>query len=297
MSSRSAGRSVIICCAVTGSGDTTKKSSAVPITPAQIAQSAIDAAKAGAAIVHLHVRDPETGAPSMKLEYYKEATERIRSSGIDVILNLTTGAGARFVPGSSIAREAGPGTTLVGPDERVSHVLSLKPEICSLDIGSMNMGEHAFINTPPHLRAMAKAVNALGVTPELEVFEAGHVMLARSMIERGDLQLPSLFQICLGVPWGQPASSDAMIYMQTLLPKDSNWFSFGVGQWQFPMVAQSVLLGGHVRVGLEDNLYIERGTLAPDNASLVEKAAKIIRLLGCDVAEPTEARVMLGLRN
>jgi uncharacterized protein (DUF849 family) len=286
---------VILCCAVTGSGDTTGKSPAVPITPKQIANSAIEAAQAGAAIVHLHVRDRESGAPSMEMSLYRETVDLIRASGVDVIVNLTTGAGARFIPDPDAPSRAGPGTTLTTPARRVEHVLALRPEICSLDIGSMNMGAHAFINTPGHLAEMASAIVQAGVTPELEVFEAGHVMLARAMIERGQLPKPSLFQLCLGVSWGQPATTEAMLYMRNLLPQEATWFAFGVGAQQFPMVAQAVLLGGHVRVGLEDNLHLERGVLAPSNAALVRKAAEIVRSLGRSLASPAQTRSILRL--
>jgi uncharacterized protein (DUF849 family) len=286
---------VIICCAVTGSSDTVSKNPAVPVSPREIAESAVNAARAGAAIVHLHVRDPESGKPSMNPALYAETVERIRASGVDVILNLTTGAGARFVPGTDDPSRGGPGTTFVRPALRTAHIAALRPEICSLDMGSMNMGEHVFVNTPGHLSQMAKVISDTGATPELEVFEAGHVMLAEAMIERGELKRPALFQICLGVRWGQPATPDALSYMQRLLPPGSNWFAFGVGAQQFPMVALAALLGGHVRVGLEDNLFLERGRLAPSNAALVEKAATIVRLLGRNIATPAEARSILGL--
>lgn len=289
-------RKVIITCAVTGSADTPRKNPAVPVTPKQIAESAIGAARAGAAIVHIHVRDLETTGPSMDRALYRETVERIRDSGVDVIINLTTGAGGRFVPGERDPQQPGPGTTLRPPEERVAHVLELKPEICSLDVGTMNSGEQVFMNTAGHLRTMARAIRDAGVTPEMEVFDSGHVRLARRMIEDGDIRPPGLFQICLGIAWGQPATPAAMAYMRELLPRDSNWFAFGISRQQMPMAAQAVLLGGNVRVGLEDNIYLEAGVLAPSNAALVEKAAKIIRLLGEDVATPTEARRQLGLR-
>ena len=288
-------RRVMICCAVTGSADTPRKNPAVPVTPEAIARSAIDAAKAGAAVVHIHVRNPETGKPSMELAHYREVVERIRDSGVEVIINLTTGAGGRFQPGADDPREPGPGTTLSRPADRVRHIQALRPDICSLDMGSMNMGEMIFANTPGHLAEMAAAALAVGVVPELEVFEAGHVLLAKSMLEKKQLLPPALFQICLGVSWGQPATSDAMSYMQRLLPAGATWFAFGVGPRQFPMVGQAVLLGGNVRVGLEDNLYLSRGKLAPSNAALVERAVQIIQLLGEEVASAAEARELIGL--
>jgi uncharacterized protein (DUF849 family) len=288
-------RKVMISCAVTGSADTPSRNPAVPVTPHQIAQSALDAAKAGAAIVHIHVRDPQTARPSMQLELYREVVDRIRESGSDVILNLTTGPGARFVPDEKDPQKPGPGTTLRLPAERVHHVLELKPEICSLDMGSFNMGPHVFINTPTHLRAMAAAIREVGVLPELEVFETGHLLLAKRMIEDGHIQPPGMFQICLGVAWGQPATPEAMRYMRALLPERSPWFAFGISLHQFPMVAQAVLLGGNPRVGLEDNIYLEKGKLASSNAALVEKAVKIVELLGDGVASPAEARELLGI--
>jgi len=289
-------RRVMICCAVTGSADTSRKNPAVPVTPEAIARSAVDAARAGAAIVHIHVRDPETTRPSMALAHYSEVVDRIRGSGVDVVVNLTTGAGGRFEPGADDPRQPGPGTSLSRPAERVRHIEALRPEVCSLDMGSMNMGDMIFANTPRHLAEMAAAITRAGVKPELEVFEAGHVRLATAMIDKGLLPRPALFQICLGVSWGQPATTEAMSYMRGLLPAESTWFAFGVGPQQFPMVAQAVLLGGHARVGLEDNLYLSRGVLAPDNAALVRRAAEIVRLLGEEVATPAEARAMLGLR-
>jgi uncharacterized protein (DUF849 family) len=286
----------MIACAVTGSADTPGKNPAVPVTPAQIAQSAIDAAKAGAAIVHIHVRDPQTTKPSMDMAHYRETVQRIRDSGTDVVINLTTGPGARFAPGAEDPLKVGPGTNLKTAAERVQHVVELKPEICSLDMGSMNMGQYVFVNTPTILENMAVAIREAGIVPELEVFETGHLLLAKRMIETGHIKGPGMFQICLGISWGQPATSEAMTYMRNLLPKDSPWFAFGISLHQFPMAAQAVLLGGHIRVGLEDNIYLGRGQLAPSNAALVEKAGKIVAILGDHVATPAEARQMLGTR-
>jgi len=286
---------VVITCAVTGSIHTPTMSDALPITPEQIATQAIDAAKAGAAIVHIHVRDLKTTLASMDGALYAESVDRIRQSGTDVVINLTTGPGGRFHPDAADPMKPGPGTTLRTPRQRVQHVLDLRPEICSLDMGSMNMGANVFVNTPPILEAMATDIRDAGVTPELEVFETGHLLLAKRMIETGHIRQPGMFQICLGIAWGQPATPEAMSYMRNLLPAGSPWFAFGISLHQFPMAAQAVLLGGHVRVGLEDNLYLERGKLAPSNAALVEKAGTIIALLGSSVATPAEARHMLGL--
>ena len=289
-------RKVIISCAVTGSADSPGKNLAVPVTPAEIAQSCIDAAKAGAAVVHIHVRDPKTTKPSMDGALYREVVERIRASGTDVLINLTTGPGARFEHDPDDPTKAGPASTLRGPQERVRHVVELRPDICSLDMGSLNMGSRVFINTPDHLQTMAVAIREAGVLPELEVFETGHLLLAKKMIETGHIKTPGMFQICLGIAWGQPATSEAMMYMRNLLPAGSPWFAFGISLYQFPMVAQAVLLGGHVRVGLEDNLYLEKGKLAPSNAALVEKAGRIVVELGNTIATPAEARAILGLQ-
>ena len=232
----------------------------------------------------------------MDVAHYREVVQRIRDSGADVVINLTTGPGARFAPGAEDPMKHGPGTNLKTAAERVQHVVELKPEICSLDMGSMNMGAHVFINTPSILENMAVAIKEAGIVPELEVFETGHLLLAKRMIETGHIKGPGLFQICLGISWGQPATTEAMTYMRNLLPKDSPWFAFGISLHQFPMAAQAVLLGGHIRVGLEDNIYLGRGQLAPSNAALVEKAARIVEVLGDHVATPAEARKMIGTR-
>jgi len=288
-------RKVIISCAVTGSADTPGRNPAVPVTPEQIANSAIDAAKAGAAIVHIHVRDPKTTKPSMDRGLYREVVERIRASDVDVLINLTTGPGARFTHDESDPSKPGAESVLKSPEERVRHVIELKPDICSLDMGSLNMGDRVFVNTPKHLQTMAVAIKDAGVMPELEVFETGHLLLAKHFIENSYVKPPGIFQICLGISWGQPATTEAMAYMRSLLPPDSPWFAFGISLHQFPMVAQTILLGGHPRVGLEDNIYLERGKLAPSNAALVEKAAKIIEVLGDCVATADDARQILGL--
>ena len=288
-------RKVMIACAVTGSADTPSRNAAVPVTPEQIATSCLDAAKAGASIVHIHVRDPKTTKPSMDKALYKEAVERIREKNSDVIINLTTGPGARFFHDDKDPSKPSADSVLRGPAERVQHVMELKPEICSLDMGSLNMGDRVFINTPTHLKAMALAIKDAGVTPELEVFETGHLLLAKKFLEDGLVKGPGLFQICLGISWGQPATPEAMTYMRNLLPKECTWFAFGISLWQFPMVAQAVLLGGHPRVGLEDNIYLEKGKLAPSNAALVEKAGKIIQILGDEIATSADARKMLGI--
>jgi uncharacterized protein (DUF849 family) len=289
------GRDVIISCALTGAADTVGKHPAIPVTPEQIATSAIDAAKAGAAIVHIHVRDPATGKPSRELAHYKEVVERIRGSAVDVIINLTTGPGANYIPSADNPAVGGPGTTLSRPEDRVRHIQELRPEICTLDIATLTMSERTFINTPAHLRVMAHLIREAGVLPELEVFDTGHIRLARRLIEEGALATPPMLQLCLGIPYGAPATPEAMIMMRDMLPQPCVWAAFGISMHQFPMVAQATILGGHVRVGLEDNLYLERGVFAPSNAALVERAATIITALGDRPATVAKARDILGL--
>ena len=286
---------VILTCAVTGGDDTAGRFAAVPVTPKDIATAAIESCKAGAAIAHIHVRDPETGKPSMGLHLYREVVDRIRDSGSDIIINLTTGPGARFVPSNVEANQADQGSNLRPPAERVHHILELRPEICSLDMGTLNFGKGALINVPAHVESIASAIREAGVKPELEVFDSGHIAFALDMIRRGLLDPQPLFQMVTGVPWGAPATTEILAAMKSLLPSDAKWAAFGIGRSQFPMLAQALLLGGHVRVGLEDNLYIAKGELAPDNASLVRKAAQIVDLLGTRLATPAEARSILGL--
>jgi uncharacterized protein (DUF849 family) len=286
---------VIISCAVTGSGDTTGASPYVPITPKQIADDALAAHAAGAAIVHLHVRDPATGAPSRDIVLYREVVKRIRDAGTSVIINLTTGIGARFAP-DEIDPNHNASNGMASPEDRMNHVLELKPDICSLDVATMNFGKHAFINVQDHIERISKAVRAAGVKPELEVFDLGHMALANHLYNQGLFEDPPFFQFCLGVPWGAPASPESMFSMKSILPKGANWSAFGVGAKQFPMVALAVVNGGHVRVGLEDNLYMSKGVLATGNAQLVERAARIVREIGADVASPADTRKILGLR-
>lgn len=288
-------RKTILTCAVTGGDDVASRFPAIPVTPKQIAEAAIDACKAGAAIAHIHVRNPETGKPSMELELYREVVERIRDSGSPVVINLTTGPGARFIPADEGVNQAATGSNLRGPAERVRHITELKPEICTLDMGTLNFGKGALINVPQHVAAIGAEIKASGVKPELEVFDTGHVALALDMIDKGLLEPAPLFQAVLGVPWGAPATTETMALFKALIPHGSQWAAFGVGRHEFPMVAQAAILGGHVRVGLEDNLYLERGRPAVSNAELVERAVTILGLLGHDIASPDEARAILGL--
>ena len=285
----------IVTCAVTGSITRPEQHPGLPITPAQIADAAIDAAKAGAAIAHIHVRDPKTGAPSMALELYRQVVDRIRSSDTDLIVNLTTGPGGRFIPGEEDPKVAAQGSNLMRPEKRVEHVLALRPEICSLDLNTMWFGSSAVINTPRNVAIMAEAIRGAGVKPELEVFDSGDLQLANQLLEGGVLQRPPLFQVVLGIRNGFPATPETLLYARSLLPADAQWAAMGTGRMEFPIVAQACLLGGHVRVGLEDNLYLSKGELAPSNAALVERAVTLVDLLGGSIATPAEARAILGL--
>lgn len=286
---------VFITCALTGAGDTAGLSPHVPVSPRQIAASGLEAAEAGAAILHIHVREPETGKASRNLAYYREVVERIRDANPDVILNLTGGMGGDLVLGATDPLAFRDGTDLVGPEERVEHILELKPEICSVDCGSMNFDDLIYLTTPTYLRRIGALIREAGVKPELEVFDTGHVRLARQLIDEGSLEEPALFQLCLGIKWGAEASTDGMKALRDMLPSDARWAAFGLGRQQMPMVAQAVIMGGNVRVGLEDNLYLSKGKPAT-NAQLVARAVEIVELLGAGVMGPKDTRAMLGLR-
>ena len=287
---------VFVTCAVTGSGDSVRKSPHVPVTPAEIAGAALEAHAAGAAIVHIHVRDPASGAPSRDPALYAQVVERIRATSAEVILNLTGGMGGDLMFGPDAAPlRFGKGTDFVGPRERVAHILELRPEIGSLDCGSLNFDESLYGTTPRYLRAIAAEYRAREVRPEIEVFELGHIELARQLISEGLITPPALFQLCLGIKYGAPATAQAMLAMRDALPPGVLWSAFGVGRLQMPMVAQAVLLGGNVRVGLEDNLYLEKGVPAT-NAQLVERAVRIVELLGARVLSAAETRARLNLR-
>jgi uncharacterized protein (DUF849 family) len=288
-------RPIIITCAVTGGAPLTGKHPAIPVTPAQIATACIDAGKAGAAIAHIHVRDPQTGQSSAELSLYREVVDRIADSGSDIIINLTTGEGGILPLDTSPAdRFSRPTPSLMAPRARVAHIEALRPEVCTLDMGTMNFGDNLFFNTPRDIAGIAAGIKRAGTVPELEVFDTGHLRLALSMMDRDDIPQKALFQFCLGVPWGAPASAEAMLMLRNMLPAGAIWAAFGIGAAQFPMVMQSALLGGHVRVGLEDNFFLSRGVLAPDNAALVEKAVRIIELLGETVATPAQARAIIN---
>lgn len=288
-------RPVIISCALTGGGDTAGISPHVPVTPEQIANEALAARAAGAAIVHIHVRNPETGKPSRDPALYREVVQRIRASGSDVLINLTTGAGGRYVPDAAEPNRNAISGGLATPEQRMEHVLELRPDICSLDVGTVNFGSYAFLNLPAEVERMARAIREAGVKPELEVFDLGHAAFARHLHERGLFADPPWFQFCLGVPWGAPATTDVMQTFKQMMPAGAVWSAFGIARHQFPMVAQAVLLGGHVRVGLEDNLYIAPKQLSPGNAPLVQRAARLIRELDAEVATPAQARELLKI--
>jgi uncharacterized protein (DUF849 family) len=286
---------VIITCAITGNLTKPEQSPYLPITPQQIAESALEAAEVGASIAHIHVRDPETGRPSMAIDLYRDVMDRIRARNPGLIINLTTGPGGRFVPSEDDPKIAGPGTTLMAPERRVEHVEILRPDICTLDLNTMNSGGEVVINTPRNVRKMAARIRAAKVMPEIELFDSGDCHLARDLIAEGVLQGPGLYSLVLGVKYGFNASPETMMYGRDLLPPGAIWTGFGIGRSEFPMVAQSWLLGGHVRVGMEDNLYLSKGVLAKTNAELVIHAADILRSLGGVIASPAEARGILGL--
>ncbi len=291
-------REVFITCAVTGSGSTQDRSPHVPRSPAEIAASAIDAAKAGAAVVHCHVRDPDTGAPSRDLAYYREVTDRIRDAEVDVVLNLTAGMGGDMVFGSASAPLPlnVDGTDMVGASERVAHIAECLPEICTLDCGTMNFAEADYVmtNTPGTLRAMGGMMTKLGVKPEIEAFDTGHLWFAKELVKEGVLDGPALVQLCMGVPWGAPDDMNTFMAMVNNVPHDWTWSAFSLGRHQMPFVAASVLAGGNVRVGLEDNLMLGKGVLAT-NAQLVERAVTIIESMGALVIGPEAVRLRLGL--
>jgi uncharacterized protein (DUF849 family) len=287
---------VMITCAVTGAGDTADKSPHVPVTPQQIALSAIEAARAGATTVHLHVRDPATGLNARAPELYREAVNRIRDSGVDVVLNITAGMGGILHRPFEDPNQDGPRSDLVASEERFCHIVELLPEICTIDCGTMNFGtENVVVNRPRDLAWMARKAQELGVKPELECFDMGQVGHALDLIKAGLIQSPPLFQFVLGAAGGAPASTESMIALRNMLPAGAHWAAFGISRHAFPMVAQAALLGGWVRTGLEDNLYLRRGQLAT-NAQLVEKTVQILDSLDFQPMKPATARSLLGLR-
>ena len=291
-------QNVFITCAITGSGDTTKKSDKVPITPAEIAAAAIDAAKAGAAVVHCHVRDPNTGAPSRNPALFREVTDRIRSADIDMVLNLTAGMGGDLVLGgveTPLPPQAD-GTDMAGATERLAHIADCLPEICTLDCGTMNFGHGDYImtNSPAMLREMATQMKSLGVKPEIEAFDTGHLWFAKQLVEDGIIEGPALVQLCMGIAWGAPDDLNTFMAMVNNVPKDWVFSAFSIGRNAAAYPAAAILAGGNIRVGLEDNIYLSRGVFAT-NAQLVERAAIIATTMGATLIGPDAVRQKLGL--
>lgn len=289
---------VFVTCAVTGVGATTQRSELVPVTPAQIADAALEAARAGAAIVHLHVRNPDTGGPSRDPALYREVVERIRSSGTDVVINLTAGMGGDLVLGGveTPLPPSPDGTDMAGATERLAHVAELRPEICTLDCGTMNFseGDYVMTNTPSMLREMARQVRSLGVRPEIEVFDTGHLVFAKQLLAEGLVDDPMLIQLCMGIPYGAPDDPGTLLAMVNQLPPGCVFSAFSIGRMQLPYVAMAALAGGNVRVGLEDNIWLDRGVKAT-NGALVERAVTILEAMNARVLSPAEVRERLRL--
>jgi uncharacterized protein (DUF849 family) len=286
---------VIITCAVTGNLTTPEQTPHLPITPVQIADACLGAADAGAAIVHIHVRDPKTGRPSMLLDYYSEVVARIRLHNPELILNITTGPGGRFVPSPDEPKIAAEGTTLMAPEKRVEHIAELRPDICTLDLNTMNSGKEVVINTPGSVRRMAKVISDAGVKPEIELFDSGDIALMHDLLKDGTLSGPVLCSFVMGVRYGFQPGPETVLYARDLLPRDAEFTAIGIGKAAFTAVAQSYLAGGHVRVGLEDSVYLSRGQLANSNAEMVTKARRIVEDLGGQIANLGEARQIVGL--
>lgn len=289
-------KNVILSCAVTGAGDTAQKSKHVPVTPKEIADSAIKAAKAGATIAHIHVRDPKTGGLSHDVDLYQETVERIRESDTDVIINITSGGGGDWIPSEEDPTRGGAGTDIQTPEERHEPIGKLLPEMCTIDCGSVNFGNMLYVSPTDWLRKQAKLIQDSGVKPELECFDTGHIRFANQLIQEGLIDGDPLYQFCLGIPWGADVDAETLSYMKSRIPKNGKWAAFGIGRMQIPMVAESVLQGGNARVGLEDNLYLKKGQLAT-NEQLVDKAVGLIQTLGSDMMTPAEARKELNLLN
>lgn len=281
--------------AVTGAGDTTKKNSYVPVTPKEIAESAIESAKAGATVAHIHVRDPETGGVSHNIEHYREVVDRIRDSETDVIINITAGGGGDFIPSLDTPAAGGTGTWIQTPEERHRPVGELLPEMCTLDCGSVNFGDMIYLSPTDWLRQQAKLIQESGVKPELECFDTGHLRFAKQLVNEGLIDGDPMFQFCLGIPWGAEADAETILYMKNRLPENASWSAFGIGRMQLPIAMQTALLGGNVRVGLEDNLYLEKGVFAK-NEQLVDKTVQMLDQNNISVMTPAEAREHYGLK-
>lgn len=288
-------RDVILTCAITGNITRPEQTPHLPITPQQIADSALEAAEVGASVVHIHVRHSDDGRPSMETAHYAEVVERIRARNTRLVINLTTGPGGRYIPDPDDPRIAAPGTSLLPPLQRIPHILELKPAICTLDLNTMNSGDQVVMNTRRNTRIMAQEMLAAGCKPEIEIFNPGDMVLANELLASEAFSGPPLFSFVLGVKYGWPATLESIQLGRSMLPKGALWSAFGVGPSEFPIVALSTLLGGHARVGLEDNIYLERGVLAKSNAELCIKARRIIEDLGCRLASPEAARECLEL--
>jgi len=286
---------IFITAAVTGNLTTPEQTLHLPITPEQIADACLEAAEAGAAIVHIHVRDPATGRPSMEFALYREVIERIRARNLELILNLTTGPGGRFAPSKDDPALAGPGTTLTRPEARVNHIAALRPDICTLDLNTMNSGGQVVINTPENVRRMARIIREAGVKPEIELFDSGDIALLHDLIADETLDPAPLCSFVLGVRYGFQPSPETVLYARNLLPAGASFTAIGIGRHGFTTATQSYLAGGHVRVGIEDSVYLSRGVLAPSNAAMVAKIRGIVEALGAEIAGAAEAREMLSL--
>lgn len=286
----------ILTCAVTGNLTTPDQTAYLPVTTEQISTACIEAHDAGAAAVHIHVRDPKTGKPSMDLGLYSDVVQTLRRERPELIINLTTGPGGRYVPSEDDPKIYAPGTTLLAPEQRVEHIAALKPDICSLDLNTMNSGNQVVMNTPANVRRMAQIIRAAGAVPELECFDTGDLVLAQHLIEDGTLQGPGVYTFVMGVRYAMPFSTQAMQLARSLISDQAQWSAFAVGRHAFQAVAQAYLLGGNVRIGLEDTIYIDRGELAKSNAELVSKARRIVQDLGGTLATSAEARARWGLR-
>ncbi|MFM2318690.1 MAG: hypothetical protein RLZZ215_1311 [Pseudomonadota bacterium] len=291
-------RHVFITCAVTGAGDTTHRSHKVPISPRQIADSCIEAAQAGAAVVHIHVRNPQTGGPARDPALYREVVNYIRESGVDMVLNLTAGMGGDLTLGS-VEQPLPPaelGTDMAGATERLAHVRELLPEICTLDCGTMNFGEGDYVmtNTPATLREMAKQIKAMGVRPEIEAFDTGHILLAKWLKDQGLIEDPGMIQLCMGIPWGAPDDFTTFMAMVNAVPKEWTFSAFSIGRNQLPYAAMAILAGGNIRVGLEDNIWLDKGILA-SNGDLVKRAVTIAEAMGSKIMTPNEVRQKMQL--
>ncbi|MGP4081552.1 3-keto-5-aminohexanoate cleavage protein [Pseudalkalibacillus sp. R45] len=287
---------VLLTAAVTGAGDTTDKNPHVPVTPQEIAESAIASAKAGATVAHIHARDPKTGGISHNIDHYREIVDRIRESETDVVINITSGGGGDFIPSLATPAAGGDGTDMQTPAERHQPVGELLPEMCTLDCGSTNFGNMIYLSPTDWLRQQAKFIQESGVKPELECFDTGHIRFAKQLIQEGLIDGDPMFQFCLGIPWGAEADTETMLYMKNRLPDHAHWSAFGIGRMQMPMAAQAAMLGGNVRVGLEDNLYLKKGVMAR-NDQLVEKAVTLLHSQGLEPVTPQEAREQFSLRS